>query len=118
MSRLRILGVSVALAAALAACGSGEPAAAPPTSAPHTGTTITIRDFAFTPTPLGASVGDTITVRNADDTAHTLTADDGSVDVGALDAGATKTFTVDAAGDLAYHCRIHDYMKGVIRVTG
>lgn len=99
--------------------GSGGPggaaAGARPTVA-ASGTSIQIKNFAFSPSTLQAKVGVTITVSNADSTIHTFTADDRSIDTGNIAAGTTKTFVVNKAGDLAYHCDIHDYMKGVIHV--
>ena len=85
-------------------------------SAGTTGTAITIKDFTFSPTPLHAKVGDTITVTNDDNTAHQLTANDSSFDTGAFSSGS-KTITVAKAGTFAYHCAIHDYMTGVIQVA-
>lgn len=79
---------------------------------------ITIKDFAFKPTPLTTKVGTTITVANADSTTHTLTADDKSLDTGNIAGASSGTVKVTKAGTVAYHCAIHDYMKGVIQVRG
>jgi plastocyanin len=78
------------------------------------GNAVTIKDFAFSPTPLAVRTGATISVSNADGTAHTLTANNNSFDTGNLDGGAKGTITVDAPGRYAYHCEIHNYMTGVI----
>jgi plastocyanin len=78
---------------------------------------ISIKDFKFSPTPLNAKVGDTITVTNEDDTDHELKADDGSFDAGRYAKGS-GTITVTKAGTFAYHCDVHDYMTGVIQVAG
>jgi plastocyanin len=83
-----------------------------------TGTKITIKDFAYSPDPLNAKVGDTITVTNDDGTAHTLTADDNSVTTAELGGGESGTVTLKKAGTLAYHCDIHGTsMKGSIEVS-
>jgi plastocyanin len=104
------------LVVGLAGCGGSDDSSA--AAAPDAGgatTTITIQDFAFDPVMATAGVGDTLTVTNADSTTHTLTADDGSFDTGKLAKGP-KTITLDTAGSFAYHCEIHSYMKGTIRV--
>ena len=70
----------------------------------------------FSPTPLNAKVGDTITVSNQDGTDHELKANDASFDTGRFSSGS-KTIKVEKAGMFAYHCAIHDYMTGVIQVS-
>ena len=76
---------------------------------------VSIKNFAFTTTPVKA--GSTVTVRNHDAVTHTVTADDGtSFDV-TVDAGATATFTAPAAGTYKFHCKIHSYMHGILTVT-
>ena len=117
--RLTRPAIALALAAAVtfgtAACGGDDNKGDGGGAA---GTEITIKDFAFSPDPLQAKVGDTITVKNDDDTAHTLTADDESVDTGELDGGASGSVELTKAGKLAYHCEIHQStMKGSIEVA-
>jgi len=111
LSRWFTVTWALVLTLSAAACGSAK--------APTAGarSTIQIKDFAYSPTPLVAKVGDTITVKNVDSTAHTLTADDSSVDTGNLAAGATTTIKVAKSGQLTYYCRIHNYMKGVVQVS-
>ena len=77
---------------------------------------MTIKDFKFSPTPLSAKAGDTITVTNQDATDHQVKANDGSFDSGRF-ADGSKTFTVTKPGTFAYHCDVHDYMTGIIQVT-
>lgn len=81
------------------------------------GTAIDIVDFAFEPSPLRAKVGDTITVTNRDDTEHTVTADQGPVDTGHIASKGTATFELTEPGTFAYHCDIHNYMTGTIKVS-
>ncbi|HZR15379.1 MAG TPA: cupredoxin domain-containing protein [Acidimicrobiia bacterium] len=83
-----------------------------------TGTTIAIKNFEYSPNPLKVKVGATVTVRNTDSTDHTVTADKGSFDTGHIHGGGTATFTVTKAGTYPYHCDIHQFMKGVLEVTG
>jgi plastocyanin len=70
----------------------------------------------FSPTPLPAKVGDTITVTNKDGINHTFTADDNSFDTGAFSSGS-KMVKVANAGTIAYHCNIHTFMHGTIQVA-
>lgn len=135
--------VSLALVAllALGACGgdSGSDTASddtpttavgaetPTTEAPESvgeapasaeGDAITIANFAYGPADLKAAPGSQITVTNEDDAVHNLTAVDKSVQTGDLEKGQSATITAPQSGDLEYFCSIHEYMKGVIRVSG
>lgn len=78
---------------------------------------LTIKDFAFAPQPLEVPKGTVVKVTNSDDAAHTATADKGTFDTGSLDKGQSKEITLSETGEIAFHCNIHDYMRGVIRVT-
>ena len=110
-----------------AACGDddspvldGSSGNTPPTEAgggATSGGLVTIKDFSFTPATLEAAAGDEILVRNTDGVAHTVTADDKSFDTGTLAANSEKTITLDKPGTLAYHCNIHQSMKGTIKVS-
>jgi plastocyanin len=116
---LRCLVAVVLVAVAVfttAACGDDEKDGG--TSSGAEGTEITIKDFTYSPNPLEAKVGDTITVKNDDGSAHTLTADDDSVDTGNIAGGASGTVEMEKAGTLAYHCNIHgNTMAGTIEVS-
>jgi len=125
------LAVVGALSFGLAACGgssSGKtaspgttaaPAAAPSTTAAPAAaaTTIHIKNFAFSPTPLPVKAGQTITIVNDDTVSHTFTADAGGFDAGIIAAGASATVTVTGSGSVGYHCNIHTSMKGILQVT-
>lgn len=86
-------------------------------AAAKNGTEVTIKNFAFSPTPLRVKAGATVTVANHDSTAHTLTADDGAFDTGWLDGGTQTKIAIDTPGKYAYHCDIHNSMTGVIEAT-
>ena len=128
-SRLASSGAVALLVFGLAGCGSSSSGgssgakaygSSPSTSAAAggaTGNAINIKNFKFSPNPLKAKVGATITITNTDGTDHTVSADDKSFDTGKFSEGS-KTFTVDKAGTYSFHCNVHDYMKGVIQVTG
>ncbi len=99
-----------------AACGGGGDDSKP-SAAGGEGTTITIKDFDYSPRDVEAKVGDTITVVNADAASHTLTAEDKAFDTGPF-GKETRTFTVSAPGKFTFSCTIHPYMpKGVIQVS-
>jgi plastocyanin len=91
------------------------------TTAPAPGpAAIKIKNFKFGPDPLKVKAGAVIQVTNADDTAHTVTADAGGAqmfDTKNVAGGATTTITITAAGTYKYHCDIHNYMTGVIQVA-
>lgn len=114
---LAALGVAVLAGA----CGSdsdpGAGSAEPGAGAGGGGTVLTIEDFAFRPEPLTVPAGTVVKVVNEDDAPHTATADDDAFDTGELGQGGTAEITLPDEGEIAYHCSIHDYMRGVIRVT-
>jgi plastocyanin len=81
--------------------------------------TVTIQGFAFSPKTVSVNVGDTVTWRNNDDTAHTAT-DSGKFNTGDIGPGAAKSVTFKAAGTYSYICAIHPTMTGtvVVRAAG
>ena len=112
-----------AVALGSTACGSDKKTsagtAAKATSGGGTsGTVITIKDFKFSPDPLKAPAGATITIKNDDTTTHTVTADDKSFDSGEVANGTSGKITLPTkAATVKYHCQIHNFMKGSIEVT-
>jgi plastocyanin len=103
----------------LAACSSGTTSAAPAKSADGTtGSTIIIKNFAFSPDSISAKPGATINVRNEDGVTHTLTADSGAFSTGNVTAGGTAHFTAPVKpGSYSYRCSIHQFMTGTLVVT-
>jgi plastocyanin len=85
--------------------------------------TITIQNFAFSPSNLDVAPGDTVTVMNMDTAPHSVTSESatgnftlGAVsgvqfDTGILNAGASGTFTIPASAPantvLPYFCKVH-----------
>lgn len=96
---------------------SGSSSGGSKSSAPAAAAVITIKDFAYS----GASSvapGTTVTIKNNDPEAHTVTADDssGGFDV-KVDPGASVTFKAPSkAGTYAYHCTYHSNMHGSLKV--
>lgn len=92
-----------------AACAAGEAGAT-------ADVTVEIKDFAFSPEPVSASVGQSISWTNGDSAPHTATLDDGSCDTGNINQGATAVLVFNEAGSYPYHCNVHPNMKGTIEV--
>ncbi len=80
---------------------------------------VTIADFAFTPSNLEVSVGDTVTWTNTDGVPHTATQDpSGSgFQSGTIANGESFSFTFEEAGEFTYFCEFHPNMTGTIVVT-
>lgn len=121
---LAYLAALVCLGLVLAGCGSGGTTAPTTTNAPAGGgepaaNTIVVSNFAFSPATLTVSAGATVTVRNDDSTAHTVTADGAKVfDTGDVDPGATSTFKAPAKpGSYPYICTLHPFMEGTLKVS-
>lgn len=80
-------------------------------------TSVTIRDFAFSPKSVTIDVGDTVTWTNEDDVKHSATAEDGSFDTGTFGNGQSRSHTFNTAGTFQYICTPHPFMKGAINVN-
>jgi plastocyanin len=97
---------------------SGNPVA--PTSS--TSGVVTINVVAvngaqsFSPNPASLPVGQMVVWHNVDSITHRVVLNDGSLDSGNLNPGASSlptTINVPAAGD-PYHCSIHPVMVGTL----
>jgi plastocyanin len=93
--------------AALAACSSYSTSPSSSTPTGGGGTTVSIRDFAFSPSTISVKVGTTVTWTNNGPSSHTTTSDGGVWDSGTLGAGGTFQHTFMNAGSFGYHCTIH-----------
>jgi plastocyanin len=80
------------------------------------GADLTIVDFAFSPQQLSVSEGQTITVFNNGDVAHTFTTDDGTIDE-TISSGETKEITLTGVSSGGFHCRFHTQMTGTLTVA-
>jgi len=131
MRRTSVLGVAAVTALlVLGACGSDDDGGAIDTSDTTTtsadtgagkatgGGQVDVKGFAFAPAQLSVRVGEKVTWRFGDSVTHTVTADDGSFDSGGHGAGDTFDHTFEQAGTVAYHCTIHESMKGTVTVSG
>ena len=91
---------------------------APTAGAQGKTTTVSIKNFAFNPANATVAPGTTVTWVNNDQTAHTVTANNGAFDSGTLQPGKSYSFKFDKAGTYAYHCNIHPYMTATVTVSG
>jgi plastocyanin len=125
---LILLPATVFILVAVAGCGgstgtsaatSGTVAATPKhaTSSGNTASaTITIKNFAYT-MPSTISPGETISVHNEDDAAHTVTADAGTAFNLTVPASGTATFTAPIRpGSYPFHCTYHANMHATLTV--
>ncbi len=134
---LAVLGTAALLT--LSACSSGGASTAPSVAAPSQAAAspapstaqggpcapssaaatveVAIAEFAF-PSTIDATVGDVIGFTNKDSAPHTATLDDESCTTDNIVKGASAGLTFSAAGDYAFHCRIHPQMVGTIKVAG
>ena len=96
---------------------AGAALAAAPASALAAGKTYTVvvQNLAFGPLPTHARVGDVIQWVNQDIFAHSATAKDKSFDVELPPGGQGRT-VLKRAGKIAYVCKYHPGMTGVLDV--
>jgi plastocyanin len=115
------VGLMVAGALLLAACGGSPKSSAPGASGGSTssgGDAITITNYMFSPMSITVAPGATVKVTNKDAVTHTLTATGGQFNTGDITSNQTKSFTApDKAGKYNYICSIHQYMMGTITVS-
>lgn len=78
---------------------------------------VWMQNTAFTPSSITVSVNTTITWRNKDSMAHTVTSNSGSeLNSGNISGGGTFTHQFTTAGTYPYHCTIHSGMTGTVVV--
>ena len=83
-------------------------------SATAAGNLVVIKDFAFDPATLTIHAGDTVTWRNDDSSAHTISSASFSSDT--IAKNGTWSHTFGTVGTYDYTCGIHPTMKGKIVV--
>lgn len=74
-------------------------------------------DWGYDPSSLEVGVGDTVVWTNTGSVDHTVTADDGSFDSGAIAPGDTWSYTFEDVGEYQYHCDPHPFMVASISVV-
>lgn len=70
----------------------------------------------YAPNKAKVAVGGTVTWKNVDSAAHTVTAPDGTFDSGLVMAGKTFSHKFGTAGTFNYACTVHPWMKGTVTV--
>lgn len=127
---IRVLGLCLIATVAIVGCAGTQPA---PKS-------VTIKGFAFNPTPLEVVKGTTVTWTNEDTVPHTVTTGvapptfpplpsgasptpfpslstgDGRVNSGRIEPTETFSFTFNDAGTFNYFCAVHPAMRATITV--
>jgi len=83
---------------------------------PANATRAELRTMTFAPNRIEIPAGATVVWTNTDPLVHTITADDGSWDSGAIEPGKTWSHTFTQPGEFAFHCTPHPFMKGVLVV--
>lgn len=117
----KVLVVSlIMLSLFLVACSSKPALGTQDLQAPETSTnsnSVTIENFAFSPTTLTIQKGTTVTWTNQDSAPHTVTSDSGSeLSSASLSKGQSYSHTFDQAGTFTYHCNFHSMMKAKVVV--
>ena len=122
--RISLLAFS---AAVLTACGGGNKSSPPTSEMPAMSAPsptpaqpkadIVISNFGYT-VPTSVRPGQTLTVVNNDETAHSLTADaNNTFDIRISGSGGTATLTApNAPGTYPFHCKYHAAMTGTLTV--
>ena len=109
--RHALLAAVAALALAPAAAAAQEHHGA----APQAGT-VSIGYADFDPPFVDVLSGDSIRWENDSVRRHDVAAVDGAFNSGVLGAGAAFSHPFATAGDVAYYCTIHPFMRGVVAV--
>ncbi len=89
---------------------------------PAAETEIDMVNNAFQPQQITVTAGTTVTWKNQDSVAHTVTsgprdAPSGLFDSGQIAAGGTFSFTFTDPGTYEYYCTVHPGMDGTVTVT-
>jgi plastocyanin len=103
---------------ALAGCGKSGTGGGTQATTPAAGggPTITISGFAFGG-DLTVAPGATVTVKNMDSVAHTLSDKNGAFDTGSIAGGGSGTFTAPMTpGTYSLVCKFHPQMSGTLTV--
>jgi plastocyanin len=99
--------------------GGGSSSGGTKTAAPTSGSaSVSMAGRAFSPATVTISAGGSVTFRNDDDRAHTVTATDGAFNSGSISQGGSWKRTFKQAGTFSYLCAIHPEMNGKVVVKG
>jgi len=115
--RVALLALAIVVLATvgvMAGCSSSTSTPPPAGSPGAAGTAVSIANFAFSPASLTVKVGDSVTWKNDDSTAHTVAF--AAFDSGSIAPGASYSHKFDSAGTFDYKCSIHPSMTGTVIV--
>lgn len=115
-SRVHIVSVVGALAAAMVLLVAGWSSIPANAQQSPSGPEVTINNVAFGPGTLTVAVGTTVTWINQDDVPHTVVSADKVFKSTALDTKEKFAYTFAKVGTYAYFCSIHPKMTGTIVV--
>ena len=93
-----------------------DEAVAPPTAPSRDTVRAEIQDFLFRPARLEVERGTTIVWTNGGQVIHTVTAEDGSFDSGAIESGQRRPMLFSRPGTFPFHCTPHPFMRGEVVV--
>lgn len=89
-----------------------------PTEENAPSSSVTIKNFAFSPNALTVKKGTTVTWTNQDSAEHNAFSDqDGGPKGNLLKKGESYSFTFNKVGTFNYICQPHPHMKGTVTVT-
>jgi len=84
----------------------------------YAGASVSIVDFAFSPSYVEIPAGGTVSWYNAGSAPHTVTSSSGAFGSGTISPGGGYGVTLTVPGTYTYYCSIHPSMSGTIVVTG
>jgi plastocyanin len=113
-----MLGISMAVSAAVLIGLSAYWAAHYGGTVKATADGVQIANFAFGPADLSVAKGTTVTWTNGDAVQHSIIANDLSFKSDPIGKGSTFVNKFGSTGQFAYRCGIHPQMTGTITVTG
>jgi plastocyanin len=79
---------------------------------------VMIVDFAFDPSAIFVSPGETVTWYNAGGAMHTVDSNTEAFESPTLNPGSSYSVTFDSVGFFPYHCDFHPNMTGIVVVSG
>jgi len=119
----RSLVAALAVGASVASFGLIQSVVAPADAAPRPlygvaeGAKVTILDSGYDPAEIMIKAGEAVSWKNGGQHEHTVTADDGSFDSGAVKPGLEWSYPFKKAGTFAYKCSKDPGMKGTVKVS-
>ena len=78
-------------------------------------TTVTVKNFAFSPSKLTVKTGTKVTWKFEDTAKHNVTSDNNKFKSKDIQTGS-YSYTFNSPGTYTYICSLHQYMKGTVTV--